>query len=103
MGGGAKSEVWREIIAAVLGVPLRRLGVDEGPALGAAILAAVGVGAFADVRSACQAMVRLGSVTEPPASWPSLYEALLLAYRGAYRQVAPVFREAPIGPPNEGR
>ena len=39
-GGGARSELWREIVASVLGIPLERTAVDEGAAFGAALLAA---------------------------------------------------------------
>jgi xylulokinase len=42
LGGGARSELWRRILAATLGIKLQRLAAEEGPALGAALLAAVG-------------------------------------------------------------
>jgi xylulokinase len=48
-GNGMSNPTWRAIIAAVLDRPLRRLLVDEGPAFGAALLAAVGIGTFASV------------------------------------------------------
>ena len=44
VGGGVQSPLWRQILAAVLEVPLRRLEVEEGAAFGAALLAGVGSG-----------------------------------------------------------
>ncbi len=66
VGGGARSPVWRQILAAVLGVPLQRLAVEEGPALGAALLAAVGAGVHADVDAAVAAVVRTEGAAEAP-------------------------------------
>ena len=59
-GGGAKSPVWQQIIADVLAAPLVNINTTEGGAFGAAILASVAAGAFDDVASACEAMIRTG-------------------------------------------
>ncbi len=64
-GGGARSAVWRQIIADVFQKPLVGLAVDEGPALGAALLAGAGCGAFPSVTDACRKRVRTAGVTEP--------------------------------------
>lgn len=64
-GGGAASPVWLGIIADVAGVPVHTVSTSEGAALGAAMLAGVGCGAFTDVADAADAAVRLGPVTEP--------------------------------------
>jgi xylulokinase len=53
-GGGAKSAFVRKMQADVYGLPVVRVNREEGPAYGAALLAAVGVGAFPDVATACQ-------------------------------------------------
>jgi xylulokinase len=66
VGGGARSPVWRQILAAVLGVRLQRLAVEEGPAMGAALLAAVGAGVHADVAAAVAAAVRVAGEPEAP-------------------------------------
>ncbi len=77
VGGGARSPVWRQILAAVLGVPLQRLAVEEGPALGAALLAAVGAGVHADVEAAVAATVRTEGAPEvPQAGLGARYAAL---------------------------
>ena len=59
-GGGAKSPVWQQIIADVLGAPLVNVNTTEGGAFGAAVLASVAAGAFDDVASACAAMIQTG-------------------------------------------
>ena len=57
-GGGAKSPVWQQIIADVLGAPLVNINTTEGGAFGAAILASVAAGVFDDVTAACDAMIQ---------------------------------------------
>ena len=58
-GGGAKSSVWRQIQADVFGFPLSTIAIDEGPALGAALLAGVGAGIYDSVEEACSAVVKV--------------------------------------------
>ena len=63
-GGGARSPLWRQILADVFNAELVTVNTTEGAAYGAALLAGVGVGAWADVDSACHATVRqTGSTT----------------------------------------
>ena len=57
-GGGARSQLWLEICAAVLGLPIERTVVEEGSAFGAALLGGVAGGVFADVHEAVEATVR---------------------------------------------
>ena len=59
-GGGAKSPVWQQIIADVLGAPLVNINTTEGGAFGAAILASVAAGVFDEVAAACDAMIQTG-------------------------------------------
>ena len=49
-GGGARSRLWLEIVASVLGLPLERTVVEEGSAYGAALLAGVADGTFANAQ-----------------------------------------------------
>jgi xylulokinase len=79
VGGGARSPVWRQILAAVLGVRLQRLAVEEGPAMGAALLAAVGAGVHDDVDAAVAAAVRLAGEPETPD--PALVERYTVLHR----------------------
>ncbi|HRF60372.1 MAG TPA: xylulokinase [Fimbriimonadaceae bacterium] len=65
-GGGARSSLWRQILADVLQHPIQTLEVDEGPAFGAALLAGVGAGIWPDVSAATRDTVRVSGET-----WPS--------------------------------
>ncbi|MFN8512892.1 MAG: FGGY-family carbohydrate kinase [Chloroflexia bacterium] len=64
-GGGARSALWRQILADVLGVELATVTTTEGAAYGAALLAGVGAGTWASVASACDATIRPGAATVP--------------------------------------
>lgn len=83
-GGGARSPLWRRILADVLRTPIATPSVDEGPAFGAALLASVGAGAFLDVDEAANAAVRIASVTEPDEGRAALYRERFEAYRSLY-------------------
>ena len=64
-GGGARSELWLRIVASALGLPLERMVSDEGSAFGAALLAGVRAGVFADAHEAVARCVRVRDVVEP--------------------------------------
>jgi xylulokinase len=66
VGGGARNAIWRAMLASILGVRLQRLEVEEGPALGAALLAAVGAGVHADVAAAVDVAVRTKGEPDVP-------------------------------------
>jgi len=88
-GGGAKSDVWRQIHADVTGHPHVTLSVDEGPALGAALLAAVGTGAYPTVAEACHAAIQTVARTDPDAGAHAAYRK----YYGVYRALYPALKE----------
>jgi xylulokinase len=89
-GGGAKSGLWRQILADVLNVELVTVNTAEGAAYGAAVLAATGAGAFPDVASACETIIQLTGRTAPgPASAP--YEQAYPLYRDLYPALRPSF------------
>jgi xylulokinase len=83
-GGGAQSALWLRIIASVLGVPLERTEVDEGAAYGAALLAGVAAGLFADVPQAVGACVRVRETIEPDPEWTKVYAEGYERYRALY-------------------
>ena len=72
-GGGARSAIWRQLIANAFGMPVLTLVCEEGPAFGAALLAGVREGVWPSVESACDAVVRTNTRTEP--TGPGLDEA----------------------------
>ncbi len=82
-GGGARSALWRQVVADVLERPLRVPASLDVAGLGAAILAAAGVGAFPDVVAAVRAMVREVEVVTPRESTRSIYEAQYRRFREA--------------------
>lgn len=72
-GGGAKSALWRQIVADVLNIPVERPCVEEGPAYGAAMLAMVGCGEYESVEQAAEKLVRVSCVTSPDPARAALY------------------------------
>ncbi len=95
-GGGAKSELWRQILADVLNTELVTVNTSEGAAYGAALLAAVGVGRFEDVPSACRAWVGVTGSTQPQADVVAVYENGYALYRNLYPTLKPSYFQANV-------
>jgi xylulokinase len=83
-GGGARSRVWLEIVASVLGIPLERCVVDEGSAYGAALLAGVADGTFTSAHEAVAACVRVRETVAPNPDWARAYGEGYARYRASY-------------------
>ena len=83
-GGGARSRLWLQIVASVLGVPLELTESEEGSALGAALLGGVAGGVFADVDDAVDRCVRVTSTIEPDPAWHEAYRSAHERYRALY-------------------
>ena len=79
--GGMRSGLWRQIVADVMGTPVRVLAVEHPSALGAALIAAVGTGVFADFEEACGAAVGLAGTVEPEDEAGPVYEEGFQEYR----------------------
>ena len=92
-GGGAKSGLWREIIANVLGVKVERVCVEEGPAYGAATLAMVGAGEYKNVSEAARGFVRARDFVLPKRELQSAYEEKYQTFRRLYPALKDVFKE----------
>ncbi len=92
-GGGAKSPLWRKIVASVLGVELVTVNSTEGAAFGAALLAGVGAGAWSDVPSACLASIAITGRDAPDAEAGRVYADLYPQYRALY----PALRSSFVG------
>jgi xylulokinase len=90
-GGGAKGPLWRRIVASVLGLPMVTVNSTEGAAYGAALLGAVGAGAWPSIEAACDATVAVTGREEPIAAWTEAYEALYPRYRELYPALKPTF------------
>lgn len=88
-GGGAQSRLWLEVHADVLDRPLLQLNRPHPAALGAAICAASGLGAFPDLRSAAAAMSQVIPAAEPDPRHRATYDAAYQAYQETARALAP--------------
>ena len=91
-GGGARSPLWRQVVASVLGVALVSVQADEGAAYGAALLAGVGVGEWPSVPAACEVGVRLGERVEPRSADIEVYARAYAEYRALYPALKPTFQ-----------
>ncbi len=91
MGGGARSDLWLQIKADVIGVPLVRMEEEETSTLGAAMLAAVRVGDYTDIAAAAASMVRMGARFVPHDEARAVYERSFSLYNELYDALAPVF------------
>jgi xylulokinase len=91
-GGGAKSPLWRQILADVLGTKLVTVNTTEGAAFGAALLAGVGAGLYPSVNDACQATIQLTGETAPDMDRTNLYQDFYQRYRRLYPALAPEFK-----------
>lgn len=90
-GGGAKSPLWRKIVANVLGMPVDIPQTEQGPAYGAAMLAMVGCGEYSTVQAAADAVVRVRETVQPDAAVSARYEERYAAFRALYPALKGVF------------
>ena len=90
-GGGARSPLWRTILANVLGIPLDLPQTEQGPGYGGAVLAMVGCGAFESVQSACDALVRVAGAVEPDPELTARYEEQYCKFKTIYPALKNVF------------
>ncbi len=88
-GGGARSELWLQIVASALDLPLERVAVDEGAAFGAALLGGVAAGVWSDVHDAVAATVKPGERIDPVDEWVGVYREEHERFRALY----PALRE----------
>jgi xylulokinase len=88
-GGGARSPFLRRLQAEVYGVPVTTVNREEGPAYGAALLAAVGAGAFPDLAAAAAATLTRGEALEPESAAHARYDEPYRRFRAAYAAALP--------------
>ena len=90
-GGGAKSPLWKKMIANILNAELQCLESEQGPGMGGAMLAMVACGEYADVQSACQKLVHVASVVKPEPALVAKYEARYQQFKKIYPAVKELF------------
>ena len=90
-GGGARSALWRQILADVLGVELVTVNTTEGAAYGAALLAGVGAGQWEDVEAACDATVTVTGKTTVDEATSTRYAKPYQSFRDLYPALKSTF------------
>ncbi len=91
-GGGAKSPLWKKIIANVLNIKVDVIAAEEGPALGGAMLAAVACGEYASVKDAADAIVKVVDTVEPDAQLVEKYNEKYAHFVKLYPAVKGLYR-----------
>ena len=92
-GGGAKSALWKRILANVLNIPLESPESDQGPGMGGAMLAMVACGAYDSVKAVCDRFVRVAAVVEPEPALVAKYEKRYQQFRKIYPACKRLFAE----------
>lgn len=92
-GGGAKSPLWKKIIANVLNVAVDVAETEEGPSFGGAMLAAVACGEYESVKAAAEKMVKVVETVEPDPELAAKYEARYRQFRQIYPACRGLFDE----------
>ena len=90
-GGGAKSPLWRTIVANVLGIPVDILETEEGPSLGGAMLAAVACGEYVSVEEAASKIVHVIDTVEPTVELTEKYEQCYTKFTKIYPALKEIF------------
>jgi len=90
-GGGAKSELWKRILANVLNVELACPESEQGPGMGGAMLAMVACGEYPDVKTVCRKLTRVASTVRPEPELAAKYEARYRQFQKIYPAVKPLF------------
>ena len=90
-GGGAKSPLWCKMIANILNLKVDKIESEEGPALGAAMLAAVGCGVYGSVEEIAEKMVKVVDTIEPDPAIAAKYDEKYAQFRQIYPALKPVF------------
>ena len=90
-GGGAKSPLWKKMIANILNVKVDVIESEEGPSMGGAMLAAVAAGEYASVEEIADKFVKVVDTVEPEADLVALYEERYQQFKEIYPALKPVF------------
>lgn len=92
-GGGAKSPLWKKIMANVLGCTLEVPVSEQGPGMGGAMLAMVACGVYENVNTCCKKLVSVASTVEPDPELIAKYEARYQQFRKIYPAMKTLFPE----------
>lgn len=92
-GGGAKSQLWCQIVADIFNLKVDKINSEEGPAFGAAILATVGCGQYDSVREACDKLIKVVETTEPNPENVEKYNGRYEIFKGLYPTLKDTFEK----------
>ena len=92
-GGGAKSSLWKKMIANILNAELQCLESEQGPGMGGAMLAMVACGEYGSVQEACDKLVNIASTVKPEPELVAKYEARYQQFKKIYPAVKALFPE----------
>lgn len=92
-GGGAKSRLWRRILANALNIELNIPMTEQGPGYGSAILAMVGSGRFTDVKTATDTFFKIKETITPDRELVALYTDRYEKYRKIYPAVKELYKK----------
>ncbi len=90
-GGGAKSPLWKKMIANIMNLKVDVPENEQGPGMGGAMLAAVGCGAYPDVQTICEKFVKVVETVEPDPELTAKYEERYQKFRTLYPAMKPLF------------
>lgn len=90
-GGGAKSPLWKKIIANVMNMKVDVIESEEGPALGGAILAAVGCGEYPNVETIAEKIVKVIDTIDPEPELVAKYEERYQEFKRIYPTVKSLY------------
>ncbi len=92
-GGGAKSPLWRKILANVLGIELTLPISEEGPGYGAAMLAMVGSGLYENISDCAEALIKMRDTVKPDSELTALYEERYRKFKNIYPALKNLYKE----------
>lgn len=92
-GGGAKSPLWKQILADCFGQKACTINAEQGPAFGVALLAAVGDGAYKNIEEACKATIHVVEKVPPQKAAQKRYDAAFPVYQDLYRSLKGNFEQ----------
>ena len=90
-GGGSRSALWRQILADIFEKNIATVNLSQGAALGAALLAGVGSGVFADIQKACETTIKIESETLTKQENQRIYQELYFEYGKLYKILKETF------------
>jgi xylulokinase len=91
-GGGSRSPFWRQMQADTFGRPVVTIHTEEGPALGVALLAAVGAGEYSSIEEACRAAIRVEKQTAVDLNAKATYDRSFPIYQQLYQSLKADFK-----------